>query len=147
MQGKFLSNNAAAVCYMFPQDPVSPLHGYTVLANYRGQNRAGSVATVKCNPGYVLYGDQDSVCGDTGTWQSVGGETRAGRATCELVTCPHPPDVDNTHMELLNDTLTWGAVILYTCQHSSIRDVSRCLQGVCYSGLSFSTEQALRRFL
>ena len=117
-----------------------------MLANYRGQNRAGSVATVKCNPGYVLYGAEDSVCGDSGTWQVILAshwsillilashwQTRGGgRTTCELVTCPHPPDVDNTHMELLNDTLTWGAVILYTCQHSNIRDVSRCLQGEHY---------------
>ena len=114
---------------MMMQDPVSPLHGYTVLANYRGQNRPGSLATLKCNPGYELFGNKDSLCGDDGTWLSVGGEPRADRATCELVTCPHPPDVDNTHMELLNDTLTWGAVILYTCRHSDMRDVSRCHQG------------------
>ena len=117
------------IVIMMMQDPVSPLHGYTVLANYRGQNRPGSLATLKCNPGYELFGDKDSLCGDDGTWLSVGGEPRADRATCELVTCPHPPDVDNTHMELLNDTLTWGAVILYTCRHSDMRDVSRCHQG------------------
>ena len=125
-----------------PQDPVSPLHGYTVLANYRGKNRAGSVATVKCNPGYVVYGAADSVCGDSGTWQSSG-----GLATCEQVTCPHPPDVDNTHMELLNDTLTLGAVILYTCRHSNIADVSRCLQGehvLRFSGFSLKISNVIR---
>ena len=33
-------------------DPVSPLHGFTVLANYQGVNRPGSVARYHCSPVY-----------------------------------------------------------------------------------------------
>ena len=109
---------------------MSPLHGYTVLANYNGVNRAGSVATYKCNPGYELYGDSDSdVCAEDGTWQG----STSGPRGCERVTCHQPPDVPNSHMELLNDTLTWGAVILFTCQHNPHSDVSHCLEDGSWS--------------
>ena len=102
---------------------MSPLHGYTVLANYNGVNRAGSVATYKCNTGYEMYADSDSdVCAEDGTWQG----STSGPRGCERVTCHSPPDVPNSHMELLNDTLTWGAVILYTCQYNPHSQVSRC---------------------
>ena len=124
---------------------MSPLHGYTVLANYNGVNRAGSVATYKCNQGYVLWGPRDHVCGEDGVWHVDASDTTTptcdlvpcphprhvsppATPTCDLVTCPHPPDVDHSHMELLNDTLTWGAVILYTCQHSPRLAESKCLQ-------------------
>ena len=109
-------------------DPVSPRGGYTVLANFRGVNRAGSVATTVCDPGRVLRGPADSVCGDDGTWRGVRGEAGAA-ATCELVTCLPPPDLEHVHMELLNDTLAPGAAIRYTCQHSPHHGVSRCLEG------------------
>lgn len=108
-------------------DPVSPRGGYTVLANFRGVNRAGSVATTVCDPGRELRGPADSVCGDDGTWRGVRGEAAA--ATCELVACLPPPDLEHVHMELLNDTLAPGAAIRYTCQHSPHHGVARCLEG------------------
>ena len=113
---------------------MSPLHGYTVLANYHGVNRAGSVATYKCNPGYMLWGDTDSLCGDDGEWHSV--HNIGDMSTCDLVTCQHPPDVDHSHMELLNDTLTWGAVIVYTCQHISVSATTTCQIDGSWSELS-----------
>ena len=123
-------------------DPVSPLHGYTVLANYNGVNRVGSVATYKCNSGYLLHAETDhDVCAEDGTWQS----SSSGDRSCEHITCQHPPEVDNSHIELLNETLTVGSVILYTCQHSYYSDVATCLRDGSWSRINLTCPQESRR--
>ena len=98
------------------QDPVSPLHGFTILANYNGVNRAGSVARYHCSQGYALRGETESQCGEDGEWRP-----RSGQAWCEPLPCSPPPQVPSTTMELLNNTILPGAVILLQCDTSSAR--------------------------
>ena len=118
-------------------DPVSPRHGFTVLANYHGVNRAGSVARYQCDPGYVLRGDSESQCGQDGEWSQAGQQAR-----CDPVPCSPPPHVPDTSMELLNNTITAGAVILLQCHSSAARALTECLPDGSWSTVTLHCQQA-----
>ena len=118
-------------------DPVSPLHGYTVLANYHGVNMAGSVARYHCSPGYSLTGDTESQCGQDGEWSQAGQQAR-----CDPVPCSPPPQVADTSMELLNNTITAGAVILLQCHSSSARALTECLPDGSWSPVTLHCQEA-----
>ena len=38
-------------------DPVSPKSGYIEVSNFKGRYQFGSVATYRCNPGFILWGN------------------------------------------------------------------------------------------
>ena len=117
-------------------DPVSPRHGFTVLANYHGVNRAGSVARYQCGPGYVLRGDSESQCGQDGEWE------RGEEPRCEALPCSPPPTIPGTTMELLNDTVLPGALILLQCEASQARALTRCLPDGSWSPVTLNCEDS-----
>ena len=120
-------------------DPVSPLHGFTVLANYNGVNRAGSVARYQCGPGYVLRGDPESQCGQGGEWER--GE-RGEEPWCEALPCSPPPLLPGTSLELVNNSLLPGALALLQCETSQARALTRCLPGGTWSPVSLDCEDS-----
>ena len=120
-------------------DPVSPLHGFTVLANYNGINRAGSVARYQCGPGYVLRGDSESQCGQGGEWER--GE-RDEEPWCEALPCSPPPLLPGTTLEVLNNSLLPGALALLQCETSQARALTRCLPGGTWSPVSLDCEDS-----
>ena len=118
------------------EDPVSPRHGFTVLANYRGINRAGSVARVQCSPGYVLRGEAESQCGEDGRWE------RGEEPWCEALPCSAPPHLPGTTMERLNSSLVPGSLVLLQCVATSGRATSRCLPDGTWSPVSLDCEDS-----
>ena len=38
-------------------DPISPSSGYIEVSNFKGRYQYGSVATYRCNPGFILWGN------------------------------------------------------------------------------------------
>ena len=38
-------------------DPVSPTNGYIEVSNFKGRYQFGSVAQYRCNPGFILWGN------------------------------------------------------------------------------------------
>ena len=44
-------------------DPISPRNGYIEVSNFKGHYQFGSVATYKCNPGFILWGNSTRYIG------------------------------------------------------------------------------------
>ncbi|KAK6627548.1 hypothetical protein RUM44_010026 [Polyplax serrata] len=86
-----------------PEPP--KVHGGKVEVNGR---RAGSVATYTCQSGFILFGTPVLSCGLGGDW--------SGKApTCKFIDCGAPPNIDNGHYRLVNDSTTFGSVVEYSC--------------------------------
>lgn len=85
-----------------------PEHGYIVEKNY-SKNVNDSI-TFKCNEGYILEGNERSVCLSNNTWSDI--------PSCKPVTCGKPPKVANA---ILNENytntvnFTFDDTITYKC--------------------------------
>ena len=126
-------------------DPSSPSNGYIEVSEFGGHYEYGSVATYHCNPGYSL--DRTAltraVCGEAGVWEtdrrgeegggggvvSHQGTTVTPAPRCLPLSCHSPPRVENSLVELLNDTAGLGSLLVYGCQ-PGYRDISQAGGGV-----------------
>ncbi|XP_023348187.1 membrane cofactor protein, partial [Eurytemora carolleeae] len=73
-----------------------------------GRYQFGSVATYKCNPGFILWGNASRVCNSDGNWD---GET----PLCHPITCGQPPQIESGSFELINGSTTWQSLAYYAC--------------------------------
>jgi len=89
-------------------DPVSPTSGYIEVSNFKGRYQFGAVATYRCNPGFILWGNASRHCTANGTW---GGSP----PSCNPISCGNPPAVVNGLVELVNGSTNWQAVASYNC--------------------------------
>jgi len=89
-------------------DPVSPTSGYIEVSNFKGLYQFGSVATYRCNTGFILWGNASRHCTADGSW--VGSPP-----SCNPISCGNPPAVVNGLVELVNGTTNWQAVASYKC--------------------------------
>ena len=126
-------------------DPSSPSNGYIEVSEFGGHYEYGSVATYHCNPGYSL--DRTAltraVCGEAGVWEtdrrgeeeeggvlvSHQGTTLTPAPRCLPVSCPSPPRLENTVVDLLNSSAGLGSLLVYGCQ-AGYRDSSEGWGGV-----------------
>lgn len=89
-------------------DPVSPKSGYIEVSNFKGRYQFGSVATYRCNPGFILWGNASRHCGVVGSWEG-------SSPSCNPISCGNPPAVVNGLVELINGSTSWQAVASYQC--------------------------------
>ncbi|GLH11061.1 Locomotion-related protein Hikaru genki [Gryllus bimaculatus] len=86
--------------------PAPPeIHGGYI--NISGQ-RAGSTATYNCQSGFILFGESVISC-------SLGGEWSGKAPVCKFVDCGAPAHIDNGQYILLNETTTYGSLVVYSC--------------------------------
>jgi len=120
-------------------DPVSPKSGYIEVSNFRGRYQYGAVATYRCNPGHILWGNASRSCKADGTWE---GEA----PSCSPVSCGNPPAVVNGLVELVNGTTAWQSIAAYTClpsfsnygnENTTIL-LSTCLESGAWSPVSLT---------
>ena len=61
VQVRMSENNMFLPIYSYSEvecpDPVSPTSGYIEVSNFKGRYQFGAVATYRCNPGFILWGN------------------------------------------------------------------------------------------
>ncbi|GFR11206.1 sushi, von Willebrand factor type A, EGF and pentraxin domain-containing protein 1 [Trichonephila clavata] len=67
----------------------------------------GNTVSYSCNPGYVLIGEADRVCLETGQWLHE-------VPSCEPVECPHPEDIKHGYWK--SDGQRFGQRVTYSCK-------------------------------
>jgi len=120
-------------------DPVSPKSGYIEVSNFRGRYQYGAVATYRCNPGHILWGNASRSCKADGTWEG-------SAPSCNPVSCGNPPAVVNGVVELVNGTTAWQSIAKYTClpsfsnygNENTTNVSSTCLESGGWSPVSFT---------
>lgn len=88
--------------------PDSSKNGYIEVSNFKGRYQFGSVATYRCNPGFILWGNGSRVCDSSGSWSG-------SPPSCKPITCGNPPQLDNSVVDLMNGSTTWLSVARYSC--------------------------------
>ena len=91
--------------------PVSPPDGFIKITNFTGSFSPGTTATYFCSPGFSLTGGEASqrrTCSSDGQWT---GES----PSCLPVSCGSPPPLNNTLVQLLNQSTTLHSIALYHC--------------------------------
>ncbi|XP_053558647.1 sushi, von Willebrand factor type A, EGF and pentraxin domain-containing protein 1 [Bombina bombina] len=82
--------------------PPAPDHGDIVGLNFT----YGETVTFRCNEGYTLVGNEDTLCLANGSWS-------CGPPSCESVICSKPKDIDNGQYKLSG--VTFASSALYEC--------------------------------
>ncbi|KAM4706820.1 sushi, von Willebrand factor type A, EGF and pentraxin domain-containing protein 1 [Discoglossus pictus] len=96
-------NNVIPYCQAVSCDkaPV-PDNGDIVGSNFT----YGKIITFRCNEGYMLVGNEESVCLSNGSWSH-------GAPSCESVTCSKPKEIENGRFILSG--LTFTSTASYEC--------------------------------
>ncbi|CAH2293998.1 sushi, von Willebrand factor type A, EGF and pentraxin domain-containing 1 [Pelobates cultripes] len=81
----------------------APENGDIVGSNFT----YGKTVTFRCNEGYTLIGNEESMCLANGSWSHT-------PPSCESVTCPTPNQIDNGTFKLSG--MTFKSTATYTCK-------------------------------
>ncbi|XP_060818726.1 sushi, von Willebrand factor type A, EGF and pentraxin domain-containing protein 1-like isoform X1 [Bombus pascuorum] len=107
---KLLVNNEIdRICQKFMCDLITvPEYSYIIETNYT--RTVNSTITFRCHQGYILKGNEKSVCLPNNTWTTI--------PFCKPVMCQKPPKVANAvlkedNIEAVN--FTFGHTITYEC--------------------------------
>ncbi|XP_061487863.1 sushi, von Willebrand factor type A, EGF and pentraxin domain-containing protein 1 isoform X2 [Rhineura floridana] len=104
--------------------PVVPENGGITGSNFT----YGSKIIYRCNKGYILVGEEETVCLASGTWNH-------SSPLCELVKCPLPKEISNG--KYIMSGVTYLSNISYIC------DIGYSLQGasilVCEDSANWSS--------
>ncbi|XP_053321831.1 sushi, von Willebrand factor type A, EGF and pentraxin domain-containing protein 1 [Spea bombifrons] len=79
-----------------------PENGYILGSNFT----YGKTVFFRCNEGYTLIGNEETVCLANGFWSK-------DVPSCESVTCPKPKEIDNGTFKLSG--ITFKSTVSYTC--------------------------------
>ncbi|XP_076388011.1 sushi, von Willebrand factor type A, EGF and pentraxin domain-containing protein 1 isoform X1 [Megachile rotundata] len=100
------NNKMNDICKDLMCDPVTiPEYGYIVNSNY--SRIINSIITFKCHQGYIIDGNQTSVCLTNGTWSAT--------PSCKPVACGKPPKLTNAVLAVEIANFTFGDIITYKC--------------------------------
>ncbi|XP_026669674.1 sushi, von Willebrand factor type A, EGF and pentraxin domain-containing protein 1-like [Ceratina calcarata] len=104
-----LNNEIDNICQESTCSSVAfPEHGYIVEKNY--SKNVNSSIMFKCNEGYILEGNEKSVCLSNNTWSDI--------PFCKPITCGKPPKVANAVLNknyITTVNFTFDDTITYEC--------------------------------
>lgn len=110
-------------------NPKAPMHGKIRVAGVT----LGAVATMECNPGYIMTGGSEIFCGSEGEWEG-------GNVSCMPVICPMPESPVNGKVNV-NSGLGYQSTVRYECDvgYKAVGDTdmeSECLQDGSWSDVT-----------
>ncbi|KOX71267.1 Sushi, von Willebrand factor type A, EGF and pentraxin domain-containing protein 1, partial [Melipona quadrifasciata] len=104
-----LNNGIDSICQKSMCDLVTiPEYSYITETNYK--RTVNNTITFKCHQGYILEGNEKSVCLPNNTWTAI--------PSCKPVTCKEPPKIANAVLKENNTkavNYTFNHTITYEC--------------------------------